>query len=557
MLRAILVLFSLLVVAGPVIAAPTPNPVPTQRITADPITVEKPDANVPNRTGKGDSQVAPSTEPADDATPDDEPAKSQEAPRDEPVPDVHYGETDLPPQVQRMRDALIEAAESGEVEELRAVLEMNEVMPTLSFGEIGDPIEYLKTTSGDGKGREVLAILLEVLNSGWVHMDKGKPQEMYIWPYFAQYPLDKLTGPQMVELFKIITSYDYQENADLRGLYFLPGRHRPGWNAALFRRRRLNRRSAGQRLRQCAEHFVEKVCGRSGRLFRSGHRVVIPLDQVAADQVETGRATDDFEALNGRQAADFERTGSRRNRRVEAVNVETEIDRSLAHLGADFRHQRRQRFVPAFFRLNDAPTALPRPIEIVVGIAGCPQADLDRSRSLSSRQSSRARRKRRSVGDLLAEHLIIGIGVGNDMDQADRPVLLGDRLEDRIGDGVVAANAQRHNVRAQGSHRSPVRSAGRFPSDRRYWWRYRRYRRPACGRTVRLWSTYCRGGSSPISARICRGPKRVPARCEAPISNGTPTKQASSPAASAWVRQPHHPSSGRAKRARFIASQRG
>src|SRR5882724_6501842 len=33
------------------------------------------------------------------------------------------------------------------------------------------------------------------------------------------------------------------------------------------------------------------------------------------------------------------------------------------------------------------------------------------------------------------------------------------------------------------------------------------------------------------SARICRGPKRAPGRFEVPMSNGTPTKQASSPAA--------------------------
>jgi hypothetical protein len=34
---------------------------------------------------------------------------------------------------------------------------------------------------------------------------------MYVWPYFARYPLDKLNGPQMVELFKILTAGDYED----------------------------------------------------------------------------------------------------------------------------------------------------------------------------------------------------------------------------------------------------------------------------------------------------------------------------------------------------------
>ncbi|MBK5951471.1 hypothetical protein CH339_22235 [Rhodobium orientis] len=127
------------------------------------------------------------------------------------MPEVRYGRAELPEPVQRMREALIEAAKSGNVEELRTVFEMNELMPTLSFGDITDPIEHLKKASGDGEGREVMAILLEVLEAGWVHVDAGKPSEMYVWPYFAQYPLADLTPPQLVELFRIVTSYDYQE----------------------------------------------------------------------------------------------------------------------------------------------------------------------------------------------------------------------------------------------------------------------------------------------------------------------------------------------------------
>ena len=33
---------------------------------------------------------------------------------------------------------------------------------------------------------------------------------MYVWPYFARYPIDKLTPPQLVELFKLVFAGDYQ-----------------------------------------------------------------------------------------------------------------------------------------------------------------------------------------------------------------------------------------------------------------------------------------------------------------------------------------------------------
>ena len=52
---------------------------------------------------------------------------------------------------------------------------------------------------------------IEVLDAGFVHVDVGTPDEMYVWPYFARYPLDSLTGPQMVELFKLLTAGDYDD----------------------------------------------------------------------------------------------------------------------------------------------------------------------------------------------------------------------------------------------------------------------------------------------------------------------------------------------------------
>ena len=56
-----------------------------------------------------------------------------------------------------------------------------------------------------------IAILIEVLEAGYVHVDVGTPDEMYIWPYFARYPVNALTPPQLVELFKLVFSGDYED----------------------------------------------------------------------------------------------------------------------------------------------------------------------------------------------------------------------------------------------------------------------------------------------------------------------------------------------------------
>ncbi|MCW2309993.1 hypothetical protein [Rhodobium gokarnense] len=209
MIRSAVFLSAALLATMPCALAAQEKTVPTERIVIDELSKEQP---------AGDS-AAPVPSPdavTPDATPEagvegDADATSEDPKQAAPLPEVRYGTAELPEPVQRMREALIEAAKSGNVEELRTVFEMNELMPTLSFGDITDPIEHLKKASGDGEGREVMAILLEVLEAGWVHVDAGKPSEMYVWPYFAQYPLADLTPPQLVELFRIVTSYDYQE----------------------------------------------------------------------------------------------------------------------------------------------------------------------------------------------------------------------------------------------------------------------------------------------------------------------------------------------------------
>lgn len=129
-----------------------------------------------------------------------------------PLPEIVYNLDRLPEPVRRMHDLIVEAAKSGEIERLRPLLGVGDDMTQLSFGDVeGDPIDFLKGLSGDPDGQELLAIMEEVLNAGFVHLEAGTPNEIYVWPYFFGIPLDKLDPRQKVELFKIVTAGDLED----------------------------------------------------------------------------------------------------------------------------------------------------------------------------------------------------------------------------------------------------------------------------------------------------------------------------------------------------------
>lgn len=147
--------------------------------------------------------------PTSEQTPDKAPAAVTTTAG--PRPEVLYDPGLLPEPVRKMRDTILDAARSGDPDKLQVAIQSNEMPPAFSFANENDPIAAMKTESADGTGLETMAILTEILEAGYVHVDKGTPQEMYVWPYFAQYPLDALTPPQTVELYRIVTSFDLDQ----------------------------------------------------------------------------------------------------------------------------------------------------------------------------------------------------------------------------------------------------------------------------------------------------------------------------------------------------------
>lgn len=148
------------------------------------------------------------TEPADETPSSDDATVEEPQTPAEIIHDI----AKAPDAVRRMRELIVEAAASGDIERLRPLLGkgMTETQVSLVETEEG-PVETLKGQSGDNDGIEVLAILLDILATGFAHVGAGTPDEMYVWPYFAEKPLAGLTPPEKVELLRIVTAGDFAE----------------------------------------------------------------------------------------------------------------------------------------------------------------------------------------------------------------------------------------------------------------------------------------------------------------------------------------------------------
>ncbi|MFV0280885.1 MAG: hypothetical protein ACK5JM_09035 [Rhodoblastus sp.] len=97
----------------------------------------------------------------------------------------------LPRAVAAIRQKILQACATRDIEALRIPIDWNEVRPLFERaagrppGE--DPIARLKALSFDGAGQEVLTLLRNVLRQSFVVETRGKAQ-MYVWPAFALRP---------------------------------------------------------------------------------------------------------------------------------------------------------------------------------------------------------------------------------------------------------------------------------------------------------------------------------------------------------------------------------
>jgi hypothetical protein len=114
----------------------------------------------------------------------------------------------LPPPVAEMREAILAAARSGRIDDLRVPLDWNEMKPDIAATAVDDPIAYWKKLSGDGEGREILAVLANILEMSPAELPLGKDLEnniVYVWPYLAEAKLDSLTPAEEVDLLRLVS----------------------------------------------------------------------------------------------------------------------------------------------------------------------------------------------------------------------------------------------------------------------------------------------------------------------------------------------------------------
>lgn len=105
----------------------------------------------------------------------------------EPIADL----STLPAPVRAIRDKVLAACDTGDIEALRVPIDWNEVRPMLERGARrpagADPIATLQALSFDGKGRETLAVARAVLTQPFVQITRG-PVTLYEWPAYARRP---------------------------------------------------------------------------------------------------------------------------------------------------------------------------------------------------------------------------------------------------------------------------------------------------------------------------------------------------------------------------------
>jgi hypothetical protein len=127
----------------------------------------------------------------------------------------------LPEAVAAKREALIAVAEAGDMDALAKIFGAEPAPPTVSSGGPDDAIAYLKETSKDGGGLEMLAILADVLEAPYAAMDSGDGKVSYVWPYLAAMegigevatPADKVEGIRLA-------GYDGFKEIQALGLWY-------------------------------------------------------------------------------------------------------------------------------------------------------------------------------------------------------------------------------------------------------------------------------------------------------------------------------------------------
>jgi len=137
-----------------------------------------------------------------------------------PLPEISDDFSALPEPVQAKRQALIEAARTGDIEHLRPIIEAQDTPPNVSFGNPDDPLASLKDASEDDEGRQILGLLLDLFDQPYAFYPDSGGQTHYIWPYLAEIDPNALSPEQQVDAYRLLDSEQIAELQKMGAWYY-------------------------------------------------------------------------------------------------------------------------------------------------------------------------------------------------------------------------------------------------------------------------------------------------------------------------------------------------
>lgn len=114
----------------------------------------------------------------------------------------------LPKPAADMRDAILQAVHTGQLIDLKTALELNEMRPDITDEPVDDAVGYFRKMSKDGSGRDILAILDQILAMKPAAVPLGPDIEnnaIYVWPYLAEADLALLSPEETADLSRLMS----------------------------------------------------------------------------------------------------------------------------------------------------------------------------------------------------------------------------------------------------------------------------------------------------------------------------------------------------------------
>ncbi|WIY53538.1 hypothetical protein O9Z70_03070 [Devosia sp. YIM 151766] len=137
-----------------------------------------------------------------------------------PIPQISSDISALPAPVRAKRQALIDAARTGDIAALKPIIDAQQFPPNVSFGDPVDALAHLKDVSEDDDGRQVLGLLLDLFDQPYAFHPDGEGETYYIWPYLAELDPNALTPEQIVDAYRLLDSEQIDGLKDFGGWFY-------------------------------------------------------------------------------------------------------------------------------------------------------------------------------------------------------------------------------------------------------------------------------------------------------------------------------------------------